>query len=194
LPATQKTIHYGVNIDKFPYGWADECRSDGDFHAHFLAKQGVRFGWDHPGYAYGYQRNLICEHGFYDRCVAGSSDVLISKAAIGRHRTARSIVERYNQESLEYYWKWADAFFEDVNEQVNYARDTNVYHLYHGKSSRRQYISRNKYLTEHFNHATDLEINPDNGCYRLVPDKEFIRDYLNSYFQKRNDDFGRQSI
>jgi hypothetical protein len=189
LPHTIRNIDYGMDITRFPWGFVDESRSHGDVHCHYLEQQGTR-GWNHPGYACGFQRWLLEKHGLYDRCIAGSSDNMIYRAILKDYYHKLIILGGYNKKSLEYYWSWAKPFADDIGLQVAFARDTFCYHLYHGRVQKRQYLSRLDYLKDHFDHGKDLEINPDNGCYRLPPNKLYIRDWLNGYYERRKDDEG----
>jgi len=189
LPVDIQCIDYGVDINTFPYGWNDETRSDGDIHAYYKQQTDQR-PWKHPGYLYAYRRDLIEEHGFYDRCPAGSSDNIMSHAMLGDYNNKGVVLAGgYNTESLLYYWNWAVPLAQDVNGSVQFLRSNDVFHLYHGRTNNRQYLQRLTYLKSvGFDHGKDLVVNEDTGLYELVPDKQHIKDWLNGYYIRRNED------
>lgn len=190
LPADIRTIEYGIDIERFPFGYNDETRSDGDIHAFYKRRQTKDKAWNHPGYLYAYRRDLIEKHGFYDRCIAGSSDNMMSQAMVGQFNHANIIMGGgYNRESLLYYWDWAIPLAEEVGGSTQFLRSNDVFHLYHGRTNQRQYLARLIYLKEQgFDHGNDLVVNEATGLYELVPDKQYIKDWLSGYYRKRNDD------
>lgn len=194
LPITIQCIDYGVDINRFPYGFNDETRSDGDIHSVYKAQTGVR-PWKHPGYLYAYRRELIEKHGFYDRCVAGSSDNMMSHAMINNYNSKAVILNgKYNTESLLHYWQWAIPVAEDVGGKIQFLRSNDVFHLYHGRTNNRGYLNRLDYLLDiGFDHGNDLVINEDTGLYELVPEKQFIKEWLSGYYRDRQDDEHRPS-
>jgi hypothetical protein len=188
LPSTISCIDHGIDINTFPYGYGDEQRSDGDIHGQFKKRLGQSF-WGHPGYAYGYRRELLETHGLYDRCITGSSDTLISQAVIGQHNQTDIILNYYNQHCLDHYLRWAEPFHFDVGMSINFARETNVFHLYHGQTRKRCYFSRLEFLKEiDFNYESDIKINLTNGCYQLSEDRQAISEWLYQYYIGRSDD------
>lgn len=189
LPATISNIRYGIDINKFPHGFNDDTRSDGEIHAWYRRRRG-QMAWEHPGYACGYQRELLEKHGLYDRCIAGSSDQLIYKAIIGDYFNQSVILDRYTEPSLEYYHQWAIPFYNDINLNFNFARQTNLYHLYHGRTDKRQYHSRLLALMElGFDHCADIDIHPDSGLLCFTTDKQQeMQEWLKRYYRKREDD------
>jgi len=188
LPSTISNIDHGININTFHYGYGDEQRSDGDIHGRFKEKIGISW-WGHPGYAYGYRRELLEKHGLYDRCITGSSDTLISQAVIGVHKQSRIILDYYNEACLKHYQDWAEKFYFDIGLNINFARATNLYHLYHGQTRKRKYFSRLKFLKEiDFDYSKDLTINYKNGCYAVKRKKREIHKWLDEYYKDRQDD------
>jgi hypothetical protein len=153
LPVDMKTIQYGADVERFPYGHNDETRSDGDIHGVFKKQAGID-PWKHPGYLYAYQRSLIENHGFYDRCPAGSSDNLMSHAMIGDYNNKYVVLREgsYNPESLLYFWKWAIPLAEEVDGSIQFLRSNDVFHLYHGRTNNRQYLARLRFLNSERRH------------------------------------------
>jgi hypothetical protein len=190
LPATIKSIEYGLDTDKFWLGLGDETRADGEIHAYFRRKHGL-WGWDHPGYACGFQRKVLEQHGLYDRCIAGSSDQLIYKAVVGDYYNEGLIDKKYTPESCAYYREWAIPFHNAVNSNFNFVRHSNLFHLYHGRPDHRQYQSRLFVLKNefNFNHEKDIEIDPTTGLFRFATKAApRLKEYLTRYYKNRRDD------
>jgi hypothetical protein len=190
LPPDMISAQY-IDPYKFPLGWGDESRSHGDIHAFYRRQYQYQWHYGWPGYAWAYNRALIQEHGFYDRCIGGSSDYLMAQAIIGDH-DYRSWKEHYTKESMDYYTAWATKFNKAIEFNFNYVRRTNLFHLYHGPTNLRQYQERLVYLESiGFNHADDLFMK-DNGCYGIVPEKEFVKEWFGQFYRKREDDLYRK--
>jgi hypothetical protein len=190
LPATISNIDYGIDLSKFPHGLGDETRADGEIHALFRRNGGL-MSWSHPGYACGYQRELLEKHGLYDRCIAGSSDQLIYQAVIGDYYNQKIIEERYTIESCKHYRKWAIPFHNAIEKRYNFVRHSNLYHLYHGRPDHRQYHSRlaTLKLEFDFNHAKDIVINPETGLFQFSTEAApRLRQWLDKYYRNRRDD------
>ena len=138
--------------------------------------------------AWAASKEMMLKHGFYDARIVGGGGMGIVKAAIG------SYMEYVEERSLSpsqtsHYLAWAVPFFETVRGKISFI-DGDLYHLWHGDLSNRQYRSRQKKLNEfEFDPSTDIAVG-ENGCWQWNTDKPELHRYLVDYFVGRKEDGG----
>lgn len=139
------------------------------------------------GMAWAAPRALLARHGLYDRCITGGGDNAILSAALGQ---PESLVARHRMppQARSAYLEWARAFHGDVRGRVDWLRDHDVAHLWHGTRANRQLDARHRLLGEHdFDPAHDLALSPC-GSWVWASDKPGLHEGLRHYFDGRRED------
>jgi hypothetical protein len=150
---------------------------DGDFARH-----------GHTGFAWAARRDLLCRHGFYDSCIAGSGDHMMAHAFAGDWKGCciDRIVGRDN-EHRAHFENWARSTYRDVRARVSAVSGT-LFHLWHGDTNRRRYVLRNRELAAFgFDPANDLRIS-DAGAWEWASGKSDMHAWAVEYFGQRCED------
>ena len=152
-------------------------------------------GEGHPGYVWAARRDVLQRIGFYDKCILGHADVVMAIAF--SHNTER---DGPFPESWEPHWTpgWSSALQSDVRAWQARAAEVvqgdlgylpgNIYHLWHGPKSNRNYGNRG-FILHDFDPTQHLVLSP-NKTWRWTPraqqagvDKRCLL-----YFQQRQED------
>jgi hypothetical protein len=111
----------------------------------------------------------------------------------------QAFIDTFEAQTSGYLKRYSKALKAEVLAYVSRARgllagrtvgyvDTDVFHIWHGDRSDRQYTSRDKMLVVHaFDPATDITIEPS-GLLRWCSDKPELRRRLAEYFAGRRED------
>ena len=136
--------------------------------------------------AWAVSKEMMLRHGFYDARIVGGGGMGIVKAAIGNYM--EYVEERsLNPAQTAHYLAWAVPFFETVQRKISFI-DGDVYHLWHGDLSNRQYRTRQQKLNEfEFDPFTDIAVGK-NGCWHWNTNKPELHNYLLDYFVGRKED------
>jgi hypothetical protein len=142
----------------------------------------------HTGFAWGVRREVIDRHGFYDGCIAGSGDHMMSHALCGDW-SGRCIQRIFagNLAHLRHFQNWAARIYPDVRASVGVVPG-DLYHLWHGETANRRYVDRNRELAGFgFDPATDIRLG-SSGCWEWARDKPALHRWARRYFDYRRED------
>ena len=139
----------------------------------------------HPGFGWAARREILAQHGLFDRNIVGCGDGLMVYAMYGWWD--HPFLVHYNGAMRRDFERWAHPFHQSVRGRVGFVPGT-IYHLWHGERVNRRYVERIRYLTDHhFDPATDLA--PDeNGLWRWASDKPAMHAAIEHYFYQRQED------
>lgn len=140
----------------------------------------------HEGFAWAARRSLLCALGLYDRSIIGGADTIIASAMYGL--TAQPFFDEIAVEALEEDMKrWMRSFYTLVQGEVTYLPG-NVYHMWHGDLSKRNYIGRFAGLaSSSYNPVRDLEI-ACGGCWQWSTNKPELHQAVSDYFVSRREE------
>ena len=133
--------------------------------------------------------DLLRHHSFYDAMIAGSGDVAMSCTITGYSAELEYFSNHLTKAHLSHYQAWAGPFHNELCslEQASYLNET-IYHLWHGKHIRRQYIDRHQMLFDnHFDPTTDIVLNEE-GAWKWSSGKKKLHDSMARYFDSRQED------
>lgn len=141
--------------------------------------------WDfkyHPGFAWCMRREWYRRVGFFDYAISGSGDTL--SVAGWMRKTFPPGFQSLPEPLIDAYYK---DFFLREKPTITYLKGMEVYHLYHGSRTNRQYAERHKMLNVSCP-ITEL-IHPNKeGVYEWIDEKDDWNEKFQSYFDARNDD------
>jgi hypothetical protein len=139
--------------------------------------------WDftfHPGFAWCMTRKYYKKVGFFDYAISGSGDTLSSAAWLQKTFPA-------NFQSLPTPLVAKYKLFQSFpSPKIEYLKDVDLYHLYHGSRENRQYAERHKMLNIQGEIDDYLQKNKD-GVFEWKEKQKWNPLYL-QYFKKRDDD------
>lgn len=127
----------------------------------------------HVGFAWGAQREVLNAVPLYDRALIGGADHIIAHAAAGQiHHTC---ITKSFTENIDEVDKWSKEFYNVVQGSIGYVKG-NLYHIWHGDITKRQYLKR----IQDFTPVTKSIVKKDkNGLYVTKKgDEKYIRDYF----------------
>lgn len=139
--------------------------------------------WDfsyHPGFAWCMRREWYTHSGFFDYAVSGSGDTLSSAAWLkkkfppGFQSLPKALVQEYIK------------FLNKSCPKITYLKGVDVFHLYHGSRSNRQYSVRHKML-EVKQDIKELLVKNSYGVFEWKDPKKWNPLFL-EYFENRKDD------
>jgi hypothetical protein len=152
-------------------------------HSCVRVADGKRFYEDpnrhyHPGYGWAFTRDWYNKSGFYDLAVIGSGDTLFSYGIMG-HPAKKTYETRI------YYNSYSEWLLTLGDVQRSFLPVT-LYHLYHGPTAKRQYVSRYASF-EKYNQIEDC-LAPKNadGVYELLYPE--LNSAMFEVFKTRDDD------
>lgn len=134
----------------------------------------------HPGFAWCMTRDWYNSTGFFDYAVSGSGDTLSAiawlkkKLPIGFQSLPKSLRHQYSK------------FLNKSCPKITYLQSIDVYHLYHGSRSNRQYSNRHKLLDINTS-IEDILTKNSQGVFEWKHPKKWNPIFL-QYFENRNDD------
>lgn len=148
-----------------------------------------RFEQAHPGFAWTARRNVLAEHGLYDRFVLGGGDLVIAAAIHGPSSdwNTHRLRDSFHDAQLRDIAQWTDAFHHAVQGSVSCTRGE-VMHLWHGAMVDRKYIERYYALKQcEFDPVPDIALDKF-GCWRWNSDKPLLHRLAQEYFLLRKED------
>ena len=155
-------------------------------------------GWEsnivcETGRAWAMHKDLITRHGFYDRSIIGSGDLLFAAAVYSKTDTmilhGDPKVNLLNTSQIEHFSSWARPFSQDVKKQGRHTcLNETIYHLWHGSTANRRYVDRHVGLLRYnFNPYTDLRTG-HGGAWEWNSNKPDMHSYVRDYLLNRNED------
>ena len=142
-------------------------------------KEGWNFSF-HPGFAWCMRRDWYRKVGFFDYAVSGSGDTLSTAAWLNKtfpknfQSLPGPLVAKYTE------------YKKHPCPRITYLKDMDIYHLYHGSRTNRQYAERHKMLNLKGDIGDYLETNEE-GVWEWKDKAKWNPLYLD-YFKKRDDD------
>lgn len=152
-----------------------------------FARDGARQMAYTPGIAWAARRELLTRHLFYDACIMGGGDGALMRAAYGFPWLTRDL-QRMGPERYAHYLAWAEPFRESLDGETVGFVPGNVYHMWHGASTRRRYTRRHEGFAQfEFNPTVDIAL-AANGAWRWASSKPDMHAFARDYFIERNED------
>jgi hypothetical protein len=145
------------------------------------------------GRAWIMHKDLIRRHGFYDRSIVGSGDLLFAAAVYGKTDTmilhGDPKVSLLNTSQVRHFSSWAHSFNQDVRARgKSTCLNETIYHLWHGSTANRRYVDRHVGLLRYdFNPDADLKIGLG-GAWEWNSNKSDMHSYVRDYLLNRNED------
>ncbi len=157
---------------------ADGVSIDDTMHRHTPSSSGM---------AWAARRELLEQHGLYDRCIIGGGDTAMACAAWGRPDL---LIGRHHMNGAQArdYLAWASGLRAALPGPPDHLRDQPLAHLWHGTREDRQYQSRHVALRAHdFDPHADIAIDTD-GAWIWSSPKPALHACLRDYFARRQED------
>ncbi len=154
--------------------------------AAFLSGQFAEHG--HTGFAWAARKEILLQHGFYDRAVAGGADHLTAHALVGDWRSpcVERMVGAAGPEA-DTFAGWALHLYESVRGQVGVVSGQ-LLHLYHGSVERRRYSERHRDLARlGFDPRRDLLLD-EAGTWCWPAHRTDLLRWGRDYFEDRRED------
>jgi hypothetical protein len=138
----------------------------------------------HPGFVWSLKRSIFRDiGGLYDKGIAGNGDVMFTFTLI--NNMSPIYIQRYAP-CLVDTWNEYNEGVQKIQPSVSYI-DIDVYHLFHGLTRKRQYVSRHAAIKERLSSGWDehVTINAD-GLYEFKDPA--LSNNLLEYFKGRDED------
>jgi hypothetical protein len=149
-----------------------------------LKALGNYFAHGHTGFAWAARRELLEQHGFYDRLILGGGDVAMARALFSPEAVDDALYSPRLAADLDV---WRRALYRDVRGSVGCVGGR-VVHRWHGNAAARRYQDRLAILRAFaFDPRADV-VEDSNGCLAWASDKPELRRLTQAYFNERNED------
>jgi hypothetical protein len=125
----------------------------------------------HVGFAWGARREVLDQCPLYDRALIGGADHIIAHAAMGQ--IPHSCIRKGFADNIKEVELWSRLFYKAVKGQVSYANG-DLYHIWHGDLSARQYLKRVMEFTPMMPGRDDRD---ENGLHRAKDKNEYMKRY-----------------
>lgn len=138
------------------------------------------------GVAWAGNRKELQEKGLYDACIIGGGDKAMALAIIGF--SDKLITQRpMTTPQMNHYLNWAGQFESNQIEQIGFVSGT-VFHLWHGRFARRNYVKRHEILKQlNFDPGIHLELT-ESGIWRWTQNATALESRVREYFFERSED------
>lgn len=126
----------------------------------------------HVGFAWGATREVLEQVPLYDRALVGGADHIIAHAAAGQiphHCITKSFTD-----DIDEVLAWSYRFYDVVGGNIGYVPG-DLYHIWHGDISRRQYLKRIKDYTKQ---SKTIVHKDKNGLYIADPNDKYVKRYF----------------
>ncbi|HUI27588.1 MAG TPA: hypothetical protein VL403_16010 [Candidatus Kryptonia bacterium] len=141
------------------------------------------------GLAWAARRDVLDPDGLYDACIIGNGDRVMACAAYGRFAEGIEAA-KMSGDRAAHYLAWAKPFFDRVRGSVGYV-DGRISHLWHGDYKDRLHAARHERLRDFgFDPSNDIALDAS-GCWRWSSDKFAMHQWVQHYFESRNEDGDR---
>ncbi len=131
----------------------------------------------HVGFAWGARKQVLLQCPLYDKALIGGADHIIAHAAAGH--IPHSCITKSFTEDIDAVLKWSREFSSIIFGQLGYVKG-DLYHLWHGEVSKRDYFNRVKQMTPL---AKKINRKDDNGLYET--DDLATQNLFYNYFTNR---------
>lgn len=142
--------------------------------------------WGHPGFAWAARRDFLEEvGGFFDVDPIGGGDTWMMWAFLDRMRDDSSM--KSSPELTAAWRRWSEPVKQRTQGAIGLVPG-DVYHLYHGDYSTRQYIERTQAKAD-FNFRPGIDTTIDElGLYAWTGANPGLEAFVRNYFPSRKDD------
>uniref|UniRef100_A0A0G4IBT6 Uncharacterized protein n=1 Tax=Chromera velia CCMP2878 TaxID=1169474 RepID=A0A0G4IBT6_9ALVE len=154
----------------FAATWNDGDKTDALSHDYGLH--------GHVGFLWGARLEILRATLLYDKCLIGGADHVIAHAAVGQLQHP-CILKAFSAD-LEPLQKWCLQFSQLCQGRLGFV-ESDLFHIFHGKLERRQYLKRIRDFTPLTKHMKEKDTN---GLYTTTNPK--ILQYINQYFRYRD--------
>jgi hypothetical protein len=140
----------------------------------------------HTGFAWGARREITEKLPLFDKAIVGTADHVIAHASVGQipHKCLEKAFT--NQQTLVSIYDWSLKFNNLTQNKLDFV-EGELWHLWHGELKNRQYLKRTQQFSEKGFDTEDL-IENDEGLYEFPDDREDVRDWMDNYFESRQED------
>jgi len=125
----------------------------------------------HVGFAWGIKREILDKCPLFDKALVGGADHIMAHAALGE--LCSECIRKSFTEMQDEISSWSKNFFDLVDGKVGYVSG-DLFHIWHGDLTKRQYLKRVKEFTKE---SKEIKEKDSNGLYKTHNDK-YVRDYL----------------
>jgi hypothetical protein len=141
-----------------------------------------------PGFIWAFKRDWFIKNGFFEYAIIGGGDTLFHSYLLYNKKHKNSYT---NQIFIDKY----EEYVNNVSHISNIGSvDLNIYHLYHGKNTNRQYVDRhilldNKIAELQISKFSDLLDHRDDNILEWNPKyRDEMNKLMETYFLNRDDD------
>ncbi|MEI6850247.1 MAG: hypothetical protein WCK29_04375, partial [archaeon] len=140
----------------------------------------------HPGFAWAVRKEIFEEEGFYDKCILGSADELISDSI---HKPIKkTLPECFSKKMISDQDRWKKKINSRLYESAYYVKGT-ILHLWHGERKNRNYAARHLILKKYnFDPNTDLKLDTNNHLWTLNNKNPELNKEIKEYFKLRDEE------
>lgn len=131
----------------------------------------------HVGFAWGARREIVTSVPLYDRALIGGADHIIAHAAAGQ--IVHPCIAKSFTDNLQEVEAWSRRFYASTEGKIGYVSG-NLYHIWHGDISKREYLPRIQNFTPLSRNITQRD---RNGLHQSNDDA--ANDYMRDYFRRR---------
>jgi hypothetical protein len=131
----------------------------------------------HVGFAWGARREVLEAVSLYDKALIGGADHIIAHAAAGQ--IPHPCISKSFTDNLQEVEDWSRRFYRATEGKIGYVPG-NLYHLWHGDITKREYLPR----IQRFTKSTQSIIDRDESGFWETEDLE-IGLYVEDYFDRR---------
>lgn len=132
----------------------------------------------HVGFAWGTRREVLDIIKLYDKALIGGADHIMADASVGQ--IPSTCIRKSFTEDILAVERWMLEFYNIINGRVGYVPG-NLFHIWHGKLAKRNYLKRIQEFTPKAKHINQVD---KNGLY-TTKDKD-VNDYITGYFNYRD--------
>jgi len=168
-------LEEGQKIHSMGYGMRDSDREKlFDFFIH-----------GHSGFAWAARREIFNKHGFYDRLILGSGDLMMAHTFYGhKFNYIRSLSSEPMQLDQDV---WFEEIYNIVKSNVYFVPGL-IFHLWHGDKINKLHDERFEILvSENFDPRKDIKLD-SNDCWTWATNKPKLHQWCEKYFSFRKEE------
>jgi hypothetical protein len=137
-----------------------------------------------PGLGWAAKKDIFVRHGFYDLAIIGAGDLYMANSLFGTMKSLTRL-HLHNKARSDSYLEWAGPLHQTVAGKIGYI-EGEIFHLWHGDLSNRNYKNRFKTLTD-FDPLTDVYLG-HNGVWHWTEPNTELAERLKAHFLNRRED------
>jgi len=126
----------------------------------------------HVGFAWGARRSVVDAMPLYDKALIGGADHIMAHAAVGQ--IGHSCITKSFTDDIDAVNEWSERFSRVVGKRLGYVKG-DLYHIWHGDVTKRQYLKRIQDFTPIAKGITEKDAN---GLY-VTDNDEYVKQYMN---------------